>query len=185
MANEARVSQQALVVAYPPDGGAARLSDQWIVVSAALDYVAPPSPPSPAAAGAPGVKRAVLYLCEKAGARILAYGDGISQVGDDYQAALETWEVFPEGETGRNMFRAILVAIDAVGAHTIGVTPIIDGAALPEQLFSGSGDGEETYRAFFAKAGTAIACRIRTILRSGPLEVKNVSYAVFPVRAFP
>lgn len=63
MANEARLSQQSIAIAYPPGGGTARFSDQWITVAAAIDFV-PPPPPVVAvpALGAAHARRGAFYM---------------------------------------------------------------------------------------------------------------------------
>lgn len=140
------------------------------------------SAPAPAT---PGVRRAVLYFCETVGNRIIAYGEGITQIGDNYQGEVETHDLIPSTETGSNFFRSVNVALHATGAHTIGITPIVDGKELPEQIFSGAGDGETAYEAFIGQRGVRIRARVRTIERGGPIELETITVVVVPVRKFP
>jgi hypothetical protein len=127
----------------------------------------------------------VLYLCEAAGARILAYGSGISQIGTNYQASVETWDDLPLGEMGVNLFRSVYVALSSTGAFQVGVTPTIDDVDLPEQLFSGAGSGQTKCEAFIGQRGTRISATVRTISRTGDVEIENISTTSVPIRAFP
>lgn len=128
---------------------------------------------------------AVLYLCESGGARIFAYGSGISQVGTNYQASLQTWDALPVGESGTALFRSIDVTLKTGGGFTIGITPTIDGVDQTEQTFSGAGSGQAKCQALIGMRGTRIAATVRTISRSGDLEFENVTYTHVPLRAFP
>lgn len=123
----------------------------------------------------------MLFLGEYTGARILQYGTGISQIGDDYQLDVTTWDVAPAGDMGDVVFRSVDVSFAFTNGYSIGVTPIVDGVELAEQTFSGSGSGENGQaQAQFAARGTRIAARIRTLARSGDIELRDamVSYAV-------
>jgi hypothetical protein len=129
--------------------------------------------------------RSVLYLCESNGARILAFGSGISQVGTDYQVDFRTWEAIPSGEMGDNLFRSIDVALNVGGSWSLGITPIVDGVEGTEQLFSGTGAGEVQCEAIIVTRGARIAARVRSISRAGAFEIENVSYDFVSIRAFP
>jgi hypothetical protein len=129
--------------------------------------------------------RSVLYLCERAGARILAFGTGITQVGTNYQLDVYTWDALPVGEVGDALFRSIDVSLNAAAAFILGVTPIVDGEALPEQTFSRAGVGNTVCQAFIAVRGARLAARIRTLSRSGALELSNIAYSVVPIRTIP
>lgn len=148
---------------------------------------APVTPPPPTGTiTLPGAQRTTLYLCEAEGARILAFGIGNSQIGDEYQFELETWDWVPSGEVGDNLFRSINVSLKAVGAFVLGVTPIVDGVDLTEQVFSSAGGGEVVCQAVFQSGrGARCAARVRTIDRSGDLEIENVSITYVPIRVFP
>lgn len=125
------------------------------------------------------------YLGEKAGARVLAYGDATTQVGTDFQASYGTWDLIPMGEVGDVLFRSIDVSFEAVSGYNIGVTPIVDGARLAEQTFSGADTGEVEVQAFFATRGTRVAAIVRTISRSGDLYIHNVAIGHVPIRRTP
>lgn len=127
----------------------------------------------------------MLLLCESAGARILAWNQGISQVGTEYQVDLLTWEDIPLGMVGDNLFRSIDVSFKHIGAFIAGITPIIDGVSQTEQTFSASGSGITTCQAFIALRGARIAARIRTTSRSGTVEIEDVKHAFVPIREFP
>lgn len=126
-----------------------------------------------------------LYLCEAAGARLFLYGTGITQVGTNYQGSIETWDLSPTGAVGDCSFRTIDVAGFCANGYNIGITPVVDGVALSEQLFSGAGTGPFTAQAFLAKRGTRIEARIRTISRAGDVEIRDVSTAYVPLRVVP
>lgn len=126
-----------------------------------------------------------LYLCEAAGARIFAMNSGITQIGDNYQAALTTWDLAPMGEVGDNLFRSIDVSGTMTNGLSLGITPIVDGASLAEQLFSLAGSGEWQCQAFFATRGSRVSAQIRTISRAGDVEIHNVTLAYLGIRRVP
>lgn len=125
------------------------------------------------------------YLGEKAGARVLAYGDASTQVGTNFQASLTTWDLIPMGEVGDVLFRSVDVSLIATNGYSIGITPIVDGVSLSEQTFSGSDTGEVEVQAFFATRGTRCAATVRTIVRTGDLFIHNVQISFVPVRRTP
>lgn len=134
----------------------------------------------------PGAQRTTLYLCEQNGARIIAFGIGNSQIGDEYQFQLDTWDLIPSGEVGDNLFRSVNVSVKAAGAFVLGVTPIVDGVEMTEQVFSSPGMGEVVCQAFVQSGrGARCSARVRTIDRSGDLEIENVSVTYVPIRVFP
>lgn len=125
------------------------------------------------------------YLGEKAGGRVLAFGDASTQVGDDFQVSFETWEQIPVGEVGDCLFRSIDLAINAESGYAIGITPIVDGIEQIEQTFSGPDSGEVQCQAFFAKRGARCSARIRTLSRTGGITWHNVKLAFVPIRVVP
>lgn len=125
------------------------------------------------------------YLCEAAGARILRVGQGITQVGGTYELDVTTWDQVPAGEVGDVAFRAIDVAIAATNGYNIGITPILDGVAQPEQRFSGAGTGEFQCQAFVAGRGTRVAARVRTLGRSGDVELHSIGASGVVLRKAP
>lgn len=127
----------------------------------------------------------VLYLCEASGARIIATNSGLTQTGTDFQGDVTTWDLAPMGEVGDVLFRTINAAGTMTNGISIGITPIIDGVNQAEQTFSKSGSGEWTAQAFVATRGTRIAARLRTISRSGDVELHNLTIAFQPIRRVP
>lgn len=125
------------------------------------------------------------YLGERAGGRVLAYGDATTQVGDDFQASLETWDLIPAGEVGDVLFRSIDVSFIAGSGYAIGITPVVDGVALTEQTFTGADTGEVQAQAFFAMRGTRCSARVRTLSRSGDLDLHNIQLTHVVVRMTP
>lgn len=126
-----------------------------------------------------------LFLCEASGARIIATNTGLTQTGTDFQGDVTTWDLAPMGEVGDVLWRSIDVSGSMSNGMSLGVTPIIDGMSQTEQTFSQSGSGEWTAQAFVAKRGTRIAARVRTITRSGDIELHNVTCAFVPIRKVP
>lgn len=125
----------------------------------------------------------VCYLCEYAGARILALSDGVTQVGTEYQVLLETWDELPLEESGEVFFRTIDITLEFTNGYNIGVTPVVDGADLAEQLFQSSGTGVYTVAVPVKQRGTRIGAKVRTISRSGQLYIENIVAQVVPVRS--
>ena len=128
----------------------------------------------------------MLYLGEYSGARILAYGTGISQVGDDYQLDVTTWDVAPAGDVGDCVFRSGDVSFAYTNGYSLGVTPIVDGVSQSEQTFTGSGSGTNGQaQAQFAARGTRIAARVRTLSRTGDIELRDVLVSFAVIRQTP
>lgn len=125
------------------------------------------------------------FLCEANGARILQAATGITQVGDNYQLDVTTWDVVPMGEVGDNLFRSINVAGKMTNGVSLGITPIVDGVDLDEQLFGQSGAGEFQFEAFFDERGTRCAARVRTLSRTGDVELHNILVMYFGLRRVP
>lgn len=125
------------------------------------------------------------YLGEHTGARVLAYGDASTQVGDDFQASVTTWDLIPMGEVGDVLFRSIDVTFIAVSGYAIGVTPIVDGIALAEQTFSGADVGQVQAQAFVATRGVRCAATVRTLSRSGDLYDLTIRCSFVPIRQTP
>jgi hypothetical protein len=127
-----------------------------------------------------------LYLGEYAGARVLTYGTGISQVDTDYQLDLRTWDLSPAGATGDVLFCSVNVAFRYSNGYALGITPYVDGVALTEQSFSGSGTSEAGQaQATFRSRGSTIATRIRTLSRSGTILVDDVQFSGVVIRVTP
>jgi hypothetical protein len=127
----------------------------------------------------------VLYLCEASGARLLRYGIGISQIGTNYQLDVETHDQAPAGPVGDVLFRSIDVAGRATAGYHLGVTPIVDGVSESEQTFSGADVGEIQCQAFFAKRGTRVAARVRTLSRTGDVEIHDIAESDVVIRSTP
>lgn len=134
---------------------------------------------------------AVTYLGEAGGARVFRYGTGLTNVGQsvgsatDYQFDVTTWDLVPAGIVGDVIFRSIDAAFTCTNGYSIGITPIVDGVALTEQTFNGSGTGEQEAQAFFAKRGTRIAARVRTLSRQGDLELHDLTCSHWILRMTP
>lgn len=125
------------------------------------------------------------YLGEREGGRILAYGDATTQVGDDFQAGFETWDLIPAGEVGDCLFRSIDLSFNAVAGYAIGITPIVDDVAQTEQTFSGATSGEVQCQAFFAKRGTRCRTIVRTLSRTGDIVWHNCAASFVVIRGTP
>ena len=127
----------------------------------------------------------VLYLCEASGARIIATNSGLTQTGTDFQGDVTTWDLAPMGEVGDVLWRTVDVSGTMTNGLSLGVTPIVDGVSLSEQTFSKAGSGEWQCQAFFATRGTRLAARIRTLARTGDVEIHNISCAYVGIRRVP
>jgi hypothetical protein len=134
---------------------------------------------------------AVLYTGEAAGARVFRDGTGLTNVDQsvgatsDYQLDVTTWDITPAGIVGDVVFRSIDAAFTCTNGYAIGITPIVDGIALPEQTFNGAGTGEQECQAFFAARGTRIAARFRTLSRRGDVEIHDLTCAHWVLRMTP
>jgi hypothetical protein len=89
------------------------------------------------------------------------------------------------GEVGDVYFRSIDVSGIMSNGLSIGITPIIDGVAQTEQTFSLAGSGEFQCQAFIATRGTRIAATVRTISRSGDVELHQIACGFVPIRRTP
>lgn len=129
----------------------------------------------------------MMLLGESSGARILAVGDTITQVGTEYQLDVTTWDLIPAGEVGDVLFRTIDVTLHTNSTYLIGITPIVDGVSLTEQTFSGTPDsgGEVQCQAYLAERGTRIAARVRTLSRTGAIALHNIASSFVVIRATP
>jgi hypothetical protein len=125
------------------------------------------------------------YIGEKSGARVLAYGDATTQAVTEFQCRLWTWDLIPQGEVGDCLFRSIDVSLIATSGYNIGITPVVDGASLAEQTFTGADTGEVECQAFFAERGTRCSAIIRTVARTGDLQIHNVQCGFVPIRETP
>ena len=128
---------------------------------------------------------ATTFFGESNGARIFKNGVGIAQVGDPYQMDLQTWDLVPAGEMGDNTFRSVDVSIRCTNGYHIGVTPIVDDVALPEQFFNGVGTLSAQLQAFIGQRGTRLSARVRTLLVNGDIEVRDVSASFVVLRLVP
>lgn len=134
------------------------------------------------------------YLGEAAGARVLRVGTDAgagpaTQVGafgdEPVLLELETWDLVPAGEVGDCLLRSIDVTGTMTNGVRLGVTPVVDGVALPEQPFARAGAGEWTVQAYVAARGARFAARVRTLDRPGDLTVHNVTASFVVLRATP
>lgn len=134
---------------------------------------------------------AVLYSGEASGARVFRHGTGLTGIGQtlgstsDYQLDLTTWDAVPATEVGDNVFRSVDVTFTCTNGYHVGITPIVDGVAQPEQAFNGAGTGEVQAQAFFYERGARIAARFRTLQRTGDLELHTIAASYVTIRATP
>lgn len=129
-----------------------------------------------------------VYLAEAAGARILRYGVGVTQVGDPYQLDVQTWDARPFGEAGVALFRTVVVSLRHTNGYSIDVTPFVDGVQLPAKDFSSgappSPQTEEValLRYYIGRRGTAISVRVKTLSLLGETEIVNIGYTPVLIR---
>lgn len=131
------------------------------------------------------------YFGEAAGARILRYGSGYSQIGDSYQLDIETLPLRPAGDVGDVVFRTIDVLLRHVLGYDVDIIPIVDGVPQPTQSFNGgapAGGLQETVvpiQAFVGKRGNAIAARVRSRSLLGETEVVDINASFAVIRLTP
>jgi hypothetical protein len=134
---------------------------------------------------------ATVYLGEEVGGRLFRYGSGITNISQtvgastDYQLDVTTWDIVPATEVGDNVFRSIDVTFTCTNGYSVGITPIIDGVNLPEQTFNSAGTGEQQVQAFIAFRGARIAARVRTLTRSGDIELHDITTSFWTIRTNP
>ena len=132
-----------------------------------------------------------LYFGERAGARILRYGTGFSQVGDAYQMDVETHARFPAGEFGDMVGRTVDVLVRHTLGYEVDVTPIVDAVVGTAQRFSGGppsgGSLDETkqLQGYVGKRGNRLAVRVRTTTLSGEIELLDVQMSTATIRTTP
>lgn len=126
-----------------------------------------------------------MYLCESGGARILKFGQGIVNVGTNYQLDVTTEDDVPYGPVADVAYRSIDVVLVCTAGYHVGVTPILDGVNQSEQTFSGATVGTVQLQAFFAKRGTRIAARVRTLSRAGDIELQDIAHSHVLIRQTP
>lgn len=132
-----------------------------------------------------------LYVGETAGARILRYGVGFTQVGDPYQGDVQTWEIRPGGPTGDCVFRTADVTLRHASGYSVRVTPIVDGLALTPQDFSGGPppgaqlDEVVILQADIGGRGNALAVHVETLAILGETEIVDVQWSGDVIRTSP
>jgi hypothetical protein len=132
-----------------------------------------------------------LYVGEAAGARILRYGIGVTQVGDAYALDVQTWDIRPAGDVGDAVFRTIDILLRHKAGYSIQVTPVVDGVPLQPQNFGGGAplatEPEEVraIQAYVGRRGNSLAVRIRTLSLLGETEIVDVSWSGAVVRETP
>lgn len=134
-----------------------------------------------------------LLVGELAGNRVIRIGAGVSDTtpgGTQPVLALaETHDMYPLDGGGTAVFQQLDVTIKHSAGFKIGVTPIVDGRALSEQVFQGSApglnsDGQLTVEAPFRARGARISAIVRSLQAFGSLELGNVQVEFVPVREF-
>lgn len=138
-----------------------------------------------------------VYFGEAAGARILRYGLGVTQVGDPYNLDVQTWPFRPAGDRGICVFRSADVLVRHTLGYNVTVTPIVDGVAQPASSFNGgppSGSATEetvTLKATIGedgkggKRGNSLAVRVQTTSLLGETEIVDVQSSHAVLRATP
>ena len=135
-----------------------------------------------------------LLLGELAGNRVLRVGAGITDAAPagatvPVLAYGELHDLYPLEGGGTVVFTQLDVTIRHTAGFKIGVTPIVDGTALPEQVFQGGApgvndDGQLTLEAPFRARGARCAAIVRALAAFGALEYANVQVEFVPVRGF-
>lgn len=127
------------------------------------------------------------YFGEAAGARIIRYGVGVTQIGDAYQLEVEPWDLTEQGEFGEVVCRALLVLVRHEAGYQIDVTPILDDVELPVQSFSApapSVAGGAVVQLYVPvnKRATSVRARVETTALFGETEIVDVQQSSIPVR---
>lgn len=126
-----------------------------------------------------------LFFGEAGGARIIRANTGRSQVGDPHQILVEPWDLVPAGEAGDSSFRSVDVSLKVSSGYELGVVPIVDGVALPEQFFTGVGAGPVLVQAFIEERGARITGRVRTLSLAGDIELMDIGAEFVVLREAP
>lgn len=132
-----------------------------------------------------------VYLGEAAGARIVRYGVGFTQVGNSYAFDVRTWEARPFGSDGEGVFRDIVILIRHTAGYNITVVPYVDDVAQPLQTFSGiappggQGVAVARVRAWVQLRGNRLSVQVYTNTLLGDTEFVDVFYSFTPIRMTP
>lgn len=107
-------------------------------------------------------------------------------MGTSHQGDFQTWDVSPAGEVGDCLFRSVGVSFTATNGWSLGVTVLVDGIALPEKTFGGTGSTENgEAQVYVKKRGSRVAVRVRTLNRSGSVSFTNVQCSLKVIRQWP
>lgn len=132
-----------------------------------------------------------VYLGEQAGARIVRYGVGFSQVGNPYTFDVRTWEARPFGSDGEGVFRDLVILLRHTAGYNFTVTPYVDDVALPPQTFSGAAPpGAQTaavvrVRVWIQARGNRLSVEVATNSLPGDTELVDIFYSFTPIRSTP
>jgi hypothetical protein len=133
-----------------------------------------------------------LFCGELSGSRVIQIGVGTSDcTASDMTPVLfdaTTQDLFPADGGASVMFTQLNVTIRHSNGFTLGVTPLVDGRADPEQTFMFSGapagvDGIETVKAPFRLRGERVACRVRQLAATDVVELVDIAVTFVPIRS--
>ena len=113
---------------------------------------------------------------------------------------LWTWDVTPAGPGGVTIFRGITVSFWTQGAFGLGVQPLVDGFLVGQtSVFTSAQAGEQKCEVEFNARGSRLSAQVTfggpqwIQLVTGPafspvtgsVELRDITYAHVPLRAFP
>lgn len=135
-----------------------------------------------------------LFVGEAQGARVIQIGLGTLDVtASETQPVLfdlTTHDAYDGGPGASVEYRGIVVTLRHDAGFHVGVTPIVDGAALTEQFFQATtpalnSDGVVPVRAPFSQRGVRVAARVRQTQADGVIEVVDVARQFYVIRQAP
>ena len=135
-----------------------------------------------------------LFVGEAQGARVIQIGLGTLNVtASETQPVLfdlTTHDAYDGGPGASVEYRGIVVTLRHDAGFHVGVTPIVDGAALTEQFFQATTpalnwDGVVPVRAPFSQRGVRVAARVRQTQADGVIEVVDVARQFYVIRQAP
>lgn len=129
-----------------------------------------------------------VYFGEAAGARIIRYGVGYTQVGGAYNLETGTWDFYPATDAGEGIFRNLVLTVRHTNGYNVSMQAQVDTSILPLATFNGgppvAGLLEEraTCRSWLMRRGKRLIVTLKTIQLLGETEFADLWCSYLPIR---